>query len=92
MYFQASLVSLTAFYIGVSCDYSFRKTRNDFFYFRQSLHQPMKPEVRRMSTLELLQNPNQQAYALWVPIPRLSLLPIHLRTPDIVEAKIPCRL
>ena len=92
MHFQASLVSLTAFYIGVSCDYSFRKTRNDFFYFRQSLHEKMKSVVRRMSALELLVNQNQQVYALWVAIPRLSLLPIHLRTPDIIEAKIPRRL
>ena len=45
-----------------------------------------------MSALELLLNQNQQVYALWVAIPRLSLLPIHLRTPDIVEAKIPRRL
>ena len=50
MPFQACLVSLTAFYIGLSCDYSFRKT-HDFCYFCQSFHRPMKPEVRRMSTL-----------------------------------------
>ena len=63
-----------------------------FFYFRQSLHEKMKSVVRRMSALELLLNQNQQVYALWVAIPRLSLLPIHLSTPDIVEAKIPRRL
>ena len=85
MPFQASLVRLTAFYIGLSCDYSFRKTRNEFIYFCQFFHQPMKPEVQRLSTLEILENKNEQVYALWVAVPRLSLAPIHLRTPDALS-------
>lgn len=85
MPFQASLVRLTAFYIGLSCDYSFPKTHNEFTYFCQSFHQPMNPEVQRMSTLELLENKNEQVYALWVAVPRLSLAPIHLRTPDALS-------
>ena len=92
MPFQASLIRLTAFYIGLSCDYSFRKTHNDFLYFRQSFHQPMKPEVQRMSTLELSENQNEQVYPLWVAVSRLSLPPIHLRTPDMFKVKIPRRL
>ena len=59
MPFQAYLVRLTSLYIGLSCDYSFRKTHNEFLYFRQSFNHPMKLEVRRISTLELLENENE---------------------------------
>ena len=48
----------------------------------------MKPAASsaQMSSLELLENENEEVYALWVAVPRLSRLPIHLRTPDIFEA------
>ena len=49
---------------------------------------PLANEARsaQMSTLELLENENEQVYALWVAVPRLSRLPSHLGTPDIFEA------
>ena len=40
-----------------------------------------------MSTLELLENENEQVYAIWVTVPRLSRLPSHLGTPDQIFLK-----
>lgn len=40
-----------------------------------------------MSTLELLENANEQVYAIWVAVPRLLWLPSHLGTPDQVFFK-----
>ena len=50
---------------------------------------PSVNEARRaqMSTLELLENANEQLYAIWVAVPRLLWLPSHLGTPDQVFLK-----